>query len=183
MNLDFKVGHQRSRSFSEYEPRTMRHHTWAAIAFGVVGAGVSAYGANKQNKAQKEANSQNQANQAAENASAWASYLLSRGVNPNGVATGQIPTNPVAVNARLPLWANASFAQPNARKTWRRVGSTTPVGTLARSATASAAALPAPVASVAPAGSGPSQLVDILSGNPLGLGGKDRSFFDPLGIF
>lgn len=49
-NSDFVIGNKRRRSFDESEPRTMRHHTWVAVAIGgsaVIGAGASMYSANK----------------------------------------------------------------------------------------------------------------------------------------
>ncbi len=191
MNVDFKVGFAKRRSFDENETRYLRHHTWVAIGVGVAGVAVSAYGANKQSKDNKAAIASNATLQDEQNRSAWASYLMSRGVNPAGAQTGQIPANPQAINAKLPLWANASFA--SGPKVWRKKGSGgAPVGTLGPvTYYQPAAPVAAPVA--APTTGSPGggmfdrtnkQLVaDIGTGNLLGLGGKDRSFFDPLGIF
>lgn len=154
---------------------------FATLVAGGVGAGASIYGANKQSKAQQAASAQNQESVDKQNASAWASYLLSRGVNPNGVATGQIPTNPVAVNSRLPLWANvqrSGRASPGFR-----IGGAGGNVRLAPSAPASAMPVSEPVAAPVSSGGGSSRTNDLLIGNPLGIGGKDRSFFDPLGIF
>lgn len=81
---------------------------FGTLVVGALGAGATAYGANKQSKAQQAASASNAASQDKTNASAWASYLMSRGVNPNGATTGQIPTNPQAVNTRLPLWATVN---------------------------------------------------------------------------
>lgn len=184
MNFDFKVGFTKRRSFYETETRYLRNYTWAAIAVGgsaLIGAGVSAYGANKQSKANQAAQDQNAALQEEQNRSAWASYLMSRGVNPAGAQTGVIPSNPQAINAKLPLWANASFS--SGPKGWRKKGSGgAAAGTLGQLTYAQPVA---PVsAAVAPTASkGSSKLNDILIGNPLGIGGKDRSFLDPLGIF
>ena len=158
---------------------------WVGVGSAVLGAGASAYGANKQAKAVKAASAENAASQDAQNASAWANYLMTRGVNPAGAATGQLPSNPQAINSRLPLWASASFRQPGTQKVWRKKGTGTPsVGTLARGSsfnTVPVEQLPIPAASAS--GGGSSRTNDLLIGNPLGIGGKDRSFFDPLGIF
>lgn len=157
---------------------------WVGIGTGVAGLAAGAYGANKQSKAVKAASAENAAQQDKQNASAWANYLMTRGVNPAGAATGQLPSNPQAINTKLPLWASASFRQPGTQKVWRKKGTgLPPVGRLARDNTFATAPVEAlPVAS-APAASGPSRTKDLLIGNPLGIGGKDRSFFDPLGIF
>lgn len=155
---------------------------WVGIGTAVVGAGASAYGANKQSKATKAAAAQNASSQDAQNASAWANYLMTRGLNPAGAVTGQIPTNPQAINTRLPLWASANFAAPGAQKTWRKKGATPTAGTLARG-TAFAQPVEAPVAAPGSGSSGSSKTNDFLIGNPLGIGGKDRNFLDPLGIF
>ena len=145
---------------------------------------MSAYGSKKQTDAVEDANAANDARLAKQDQSAWNAYLLSRGVNPAGTATGTLPTSAEAVNFKLPLYARASFTKPGATKTWRKKGSTVAPGTLARGNTSFAQ----PAASnpyVLPAGStgGSSRTNDLLIGNPLGIGGKDRSFLDPLGIF
>lgn len=157
---------------------------WVGIGTGVAGLAAGAYGANKQSKAVKAASAENAAQQDKQNASAWANYLMTRGVNPAGAATGQLPSNPQPINTRLPFWASASFRTPGTQKVWRKKGTGTPaVGTLSRGsafATAPVEALPNPAAS---SSGGSSRTNDLLIGNPLGIGGKDRSFFDPLGIF
>jgi TctA family transporter len=81
---------------------------WAAIAVGVIGAGVSLYGANKQSKDNKAAQDQNAALQAQQNQSQWANYLMQRGIMPTvgtnpGVMPG--PGQSRIVNTKLPLWA------------------------------------------------------------------------------
>lgn len=81
---------------------------WVGISTAVLGTGAQLYGANKQAKAVEAANKQNAELQAQQNQSAWNAYLMSRGVNPNGAATGSIPTNPQAINTKLPLWANVT---------------------------------------------------------------------------
>lgn len=181
--LDFKVAGRRARSFSEEPERLARHHTWVAVGVGVAGVATSMYGANKQSKDNKAAQAQNAALQEQQNAQAWANYLMTRGVNPNGAATGQIPTNPQAINSRLPLWATANFAKPGAQKTWRKKGSTPTANTLSRGGTYYNAPSADPYTQAAPAKEGSSKMNDILIGNPLGIGGKDRNFLDPLGIF
>lgn len=186
-NHEFKVGHVKTRSLDERDVRSMRHHTWVALAVGVAGVATSAYGANKQSKDNKAAAATNAGLQEDQNRSAWASYLMSRGVNPQGAQTGEIPTNPQAINARLPLWANASFS--TGPKKWRKKGTYAPAGTLAKSPTFAGTA---PVAVADPAASsgggmfdrtGKQLSADLVTGNLLGIGGKDRSFFDPFGIF
>lgn len=147
MTIDFKIGNARHRSFDEADIRTTKHHTWVAVAVGggaLLGAGASIYGANKQSQAAKDASKQNAESQADQNAAAWSNYLMTRGINPSGAATGQIPTNPQAINARLPLWATANFAKPGAPKTWRRRGTFTQPNTLTRGISASAASPASP---------------------------------------
>ncbi len=159
---------------------------WVGIGIAALGAASTAYGANKQAKANTAAANTNAAAQDKQNQSAWASYLLSRGVNPNGAATGEIPTNPQPVNAKLPLWANASFSTGPAG--WRKKGSGgAPVGTLAPATYAQPAPDPSTTAAAVaqPSGSSGNSLnntaVNIL--NPLGIGGKNKNWYDPLGIF
>lgn len=185
-NHEFKVGQAKTRSFDEGEVRSMRHRTWVALAVGVAGvAGVatSAYGANKQSKDNKAAAATNAGLQEDQNRSAWASYLMSRGVNPAGAQTGEIPTNPQAINARLPLWANASFS--TGPKKWRRKGAYAPAGTLVKSPTFAGTA-PAttvdPAATAAKVGSG-QKIANILDPLNLTIGNNRNNFFDPLGIF
>jgi len=110
---------------------------FGSLLVGAGGIGASLYGANKQSKATQEAASLNDARQAEQNAAAWANYLMTRGINPSGAQTGQIPANPQAINARLPLWATANFARPGATKTWRKKGTTAPANTLTRGASPS----------------------------------------------
>lgn len=154
----------------------------AVLGAGVLGAGASIYGANKQSKAVRDAASKNNEAQAAQNAAAWSNYLMTRGVNPAGAATGQIPQGAQAINARLPLWATANFKRPGTTAGWRKKGSVGAPNTLYRGGGMPAAPVADPAASVGSSG-GNSRIKDALIGNPLGLGGKDRSFFDPLGIF
>lgn len=102
---------------------------WVGLGIAALSAGASVYGANKQSKAVKAAAATNAASQDSQNQSAWASYLLSRGVNPQGAATGTLPENPQGINAKLPLWANAAFT--SGPKGWRKKGTGgAPVGTL-----------------------------------------------------
>lgn len=157
---------------------------WVGIGSAVLGAGTSLYGANKQSKDNRAAQAENARLQEQQNAAAWANYLMQRGLNPNGATTGQIPQNAQAINTRLPLWASANFAKPGAPRRWVKKGTLPQSGGLARQTYAAPPVAPvsAPVAS-APSGGGSSRTNDILIGNPLGIGGKDRSFFDPLGIF
>lgn len=96
------------------------HATWVAISVAAVGAGTSIYGASQQRVANNKAADANQKAQADQNAAAWSNYLMSRGLNPAGAQTGQIPQNAQAINQRLPLWANVRPAtgipaQPSAR--------------------------------------------------------------------
>ncbi len=157
-----------------------------ALGVGVLGAGVSLYGANKQKKAVDSANAANAALQEDQNQSAWNAYLLSRGINPTGAVTGQIPQNAQAVNTRLPLWATASFKKPGAKPTWRKKGSSPTPNSLvtASQLVGSPSTTGTEVVALPSSGSkGPSKVEDFLIGNPLGIGGKDRSFLDPFGIF
>jgi hypothetical protein len=182
--LDFKISGRRARSFSEEPDHLARHHTWVAVGVGVAGIAAGAYGANKQSKDNKAAQATNAGLQEQQNAQAWANYLMTRGVNPAGAATGQLPSNPQAINSRLPLWATANFAKPGAAKTWRKKGSTPAANTLSRGTQFTTG--PVSGYGSAQAGSGEkgsSKMNDILIGNPLGIGGKDRNFMDPLGIF
>jgi hypothetical protein len=99
-NLDFKVGFGRKK-----EPRYMRNYTWVAVAIGgsaVLGAGVSMYGANKQSKAMQDAQNKNAELQTQQNNSAWQGYLMSRGLDPMGATSGNIPSGGRALNTKLP---------------------------------------------------------------------------------
>lgn len=149
-----------------------------------LGAGASMYGANKQSKDNAAANATNDARLAKQDQSAWNAYLLSLGIKPNRATTGELPTTNEAVNRKLPAWASASFTKPGAQKTWRKKGSTAPVGTLARGTTnfQSAPASNPYVMAAGTSGAGNTRTEDFLIGNPAGIGGKDRSFMDPLGI-
>lgn len=157
---------------------------WGAIAVAAVGAGAAVYGANQQKKANQTAIDANNANADKTNQSAWNSYLLSRGVNPAGVATGQLPQNAQAVNTKLPLWA--SVTRPGTAAKGFRIGGTSAGPKLALGGTGfsqpSTTVDPNAVAGGS-AGAGGNNIKDILIGNPLGIGGKDRSWYDPLGIF
>lgn len=89
--------------------------TAAVIAAAAIGAGATAYGANKQAKATKSAiaeqNAANAANTLATNQYNWNNYLMTRGVSPlSEVAPGQLPKEGEyrSVNAKLPLWAKWS---------------------------------------------------------------------------
>lgn len=104
----------------------------ATLATGLLGLGTSLYGVNKQSKAVDEAAKLNDARQAEQNAAAWANYLMTRGLSPAGATTGQIPQGAAAINARLPLWATANFARPEAKRVWRKKGAVAPVNTLSR---------------------------------------------------
>lgn len=107
------------------------------LGIGAGGIGASLYGANRQAGAIEDANAANQRSQAEQNAAQWAAYLMTRGVNPTGARTGQIPANPQAINARLPLWANANFA--TGKSGWRKKGTGGgAINTLARAPMAAA---------------------------------------------
>ena len=132
--LDFKIGFGRKKLVDGEEPRTMRHHTWVAVAIGgsaIVGAGVGLYGANKQSQNVSDTNAANAQLQTQQNNSAWQAYLLSRGVNPQGATAGNMPATMQATNTRLPLWATwtmpgtpAVAGTPGTRRLVRR----TPAG-------------------------------------------------------
>lgn len=107
---------------------------WIAVGTAVVGTATNLYGANKQAKAIEASNASNQEEQDKQNNSAWASFLLGKGVAPTTpVTAGVMPSagNYTAVNTRLPLWA--SMNTPTGASRWQKVGtSTSPVpGTLA----------------------------------------------------
>lgn len=92
--------------------------TAAVIAAAAIGAGATAYGANKQSKAAKaaaaETNATNQAMTAETNKLNWSNYLMSRGIQPLGEVTpGVVPADGQykSVNAKLPLWAKWSTAE------------------------------------------------------------------------
>lgn len=189
-NLDFKIGFGRNRARDDNgvlrEQRTMRHYTWVAVAIGgsaVLGAGVSMIGANKQSKAIKDAQNQNAELQGEQNNSAWQAYLMSRGLDPMGATAGNMPSGVRAINSKLPLWATVNMKVPGAQSTWRKKGSTATANTLARTPAVAAAPTSVWAEPAMAGGGGNSRTKDLLIGNPLGIGGKDRSFFDPLGIF
>lgn len=117
--------------------------SWIAAAVVAVGAGATIYGANKQAKAVESANNTNAELQKDQNQSAWAAYLMSRGVNPNGAATGTIPSNPQAINAKFPLWATWTVPATSGTP-----GTSTPRRLVRRTASAGVG----PVATPSPAG-------------------------------
>lgn len=86
----------------------------AAIAAALIGGGLDLVGslisANGAKKAQQSANATNTQLAADKNNFDWNSYLLSRGVQGNGVSAGVMPSNPTAVNTSLPLWATINGA-------------------------------------------------------------------------
>lgn len=128
--------------------------TWGSIAVGVIGAGASLIGAGQQADANASAQAANQAAQAEQNRSAWANYLMTRGLYTGGSApTGVIPTSGVtAVNSRLPLWANVNIS--GAPKKWVKAGTASPAGRFSlpvSSATPAATAPPANPGTGAPA--------------------------------
>lgn len=98
--------------------------TVTAIA-AVAGAGAAVYGASQAGKAQDAATAAGSASAAASDNSAWHSYLLSRGLDPTGAATGQIPQGAAPVNTRLPLWASVTATPPGGTTParWAKVGS------------------------------------------------------------
>lgn len=106
----------RHRSTEDAENQGNLHHpkfshaTWGAVAVGVIGAGTSLYGANKQAKSQAATNAANQASVEKADQAAWVNYLLQRGlaVDPN-TPTGSVPTTGRAVNTKLPLWMDLSI--------------------------------------------------------------------------
>ena len=160
---------------------------WVGIGSAVLGAGASLYGANKQAGASKDAANQNAALQDKQNQAAWANYLMTRGLNPNGAVTGQLPTNPQAINTRLPLWATANFAAPGTKSRWVKKGTVPTAGTLATTSYTPAPVAPVSAGEMAGAsgnGSGGKQgIADILDPLNLAIGNNRNNFFDPLGIF
>lgn len=161
---------------------------WVAVGTAVLGAGASIYGSQQQKKAIQNAANQNAQSQADQNAAQWASYLMQRGVNPAGAATGQIPANPQAINAKLPLWATAYFTKPGSTGSgatrWRKKG--TGVGTLAAMPAVNAATT-YPIDSASgdksKEVSGSQKVKNILDPLNLTIGDNRNNFFDPLGLF
>lgn len=156
----------------------------AAFA-GLIGAGVSAgaaiYGANKQSKDNKAANAQNAESQAEQNRIAWANYLMTRGVNPAGAATGQLPSNPQAINSRLPLWANVQ-RQGTASRGFRIPGRNAGPRLSAGAGFSTAATDPAAAVAADGKPSGSQRVANFL--DPLNVSvGKNKNFLDPLGLF
>lgn len=87
------------------------HATWVAVAIGGAGLVTNLVGANQQRKAQAGTDASNRAAIQQSDLDQWKAYLIQRGLNPTGVTTfGDIPANAPAVNQKLPLWANLSFA-------------------------------------------------------------------------
>jgi len=159
---------------------------WVGIGSAVLGAGTSLYGASQQKKANQSALDQNAALQEEPNRSAWASYLMSRGVNPAGAKTGEIPTNPQAINAKLPLWASVRRS-PQVTQGFRvgvraNAGPRLSMDSQNFQNTGSNVSQ-SQAAATTSAGKESSNLNDVLIGNPLGIGGKNRTWYDPLGIF
>lgn len=106
---------------------------WLGVGSIVLGAATNLIGANKQAGAIEDANNANLAAQAGQNQNAWNNYLLTRGIYGGGnTPTSQIPTNPTAVNAKLPLWATVNVS--NGPKRWVKTGTVAPATTLALSA-------------------------------------------------
>lgn len=163
---------------------------FAALIVSAMGAGTAIYGADQQRKNNNTAIDANAALQDKTNQSAWASYLLSRGLNPAGSSTGVIPTNAQATNTRLPLWANVTRGGGAAKGF--RLGANSGGGprlalgggSFNQPAAADSAGSPV-------AGNGEKSTIDKLRPdnlfvtvtNPLDIGGKDKTWYDPLGIF
>lgn len=83
---------------------------WIVGGLSAAGTVATAVGANQQRKDQKASDAANRAEAANSDLNSWRSYLMQRGISPDGVtAFGQVPTSPVATNSRLPLWANLSI--------------------------------------------------------------------------
>lgn len=105
-------------------------------------------------------------------------------MNPAGAATGQLPVNAQAVNTKLPLWAQVS--RPGIAAKGFRLGGPSAGPKLALGGTGYTQPAPAVDANAlagSGSGGGGNNIKDILIGNPLGIGGADRSWYDPLGIF
>jgi hypothetical protein len=81
----------------------------AAIGTAAVGAGTAYYGAQQQKKAVNATNNANAAQVQGSNDYNWSNYLATRGLIPTSpTSAGQMPSSSVAVNSRLPLWANVT---------------------------------------------------------------------------
>jgi hypothetical protein len=86
----------------------------AVIGSAAIGAGVSAYGANRQAQDNRAAQDQNARLQQQQNDASWTNWLMTRGVMPTSpVSAGTMPAAGAsrAVNTRLPLWANINLPQ------------------------------------------------------------------------
>lgn len=76
----------------------------APAVLSAAGLAIGAKGASQQRKADAKSQAANRAAaERAENIN-WQRYLMQRGINPGNAATGEIPSNAPAMNARLPLW-------------------------------------------------------------------------------
>lgn len=162
---------------------------YVAIGTAVLGAATSAYGANKQAKATQSAANQNATLQGDQNQQAWANYLMTRGLSPNGAPTGTIPTNAPAINTKLPLWANANFA--TGPSGWRKKGSMPAAGTLSRAPMNYGGAQNTQLDDLTAQLAAAQANQKVSTGqkvknflDPVGLTiGKDTKFWDPLGFF
>lgn len=84
---------------------------WVNVVIGgstLIGAGLSAYGANKQSQATRDANNANIAAEQESERQNWLRYLMTRGITPdpttrNGEIPGAVPGG--SINTKLPLWA------------------------------------------------------------------------------
>lgn len=86
----------------------------AVIGSAAIGAGVSAYGANRQSQDNRAAQDQNARLQQQQNDASWTNWLMTRGVAPasgTSFTAGTLPGpgQTRAVNTRLPLWANINL--------------------------------------------------------------------------
>ena len=88
---------------------------YIAAATAVAGTVSTLSGANKQSKDQAHTDDLNRAAVKEADLSQWQSYLMQRGLNPQGVTQfGDVPTNAAPVNTKLPLWAEMTFNKPDA---------------------------------------------------------------------
>lgn len=159
---------------------------WLGLGSLAVGVGTSLYGASQQKKAIESANTSNQAASDKQNDSAWAGFLLGKGVAPTTpVQAGVMPSagNFTAVNTRMPLWS--SMNTPTGKSRWQKIGGSTPAaGTLAITKFATVPTSTTTASSTTPTSIGTGQkLANILDPLNVAIGNNRNNFLDPLGVF
>ncbi len=181
--------------YSPVHPR-FSHATWVAVAVGgsaLIGAGAAAYGANKQAQSVKDTNAANQSSVAAANANDWNNYLLQRGVNAGGTAApGQIPSNAVPTNTRLPLWMNVQQNAPSATAPLfikKGAAPSASPGYSLNTTIPTVQPIADPNAAIGSAGgskgglTNTQKVIGLIDPSMALIGGKRSSWYDPIGLF